>query len=61
MATEEPSLGSKFLLAGILDPKCLNLLIYEIDVASHSPGAERLKRQKGRVVHVGACSEASWA
>lgn len=53
--------GVKFLLAGALDPKCLHLLIYEIDAASHSPEAEHLKKQEGWMIHLGARSKASWA
>lgn len=60
LATEEPSLGSKFLLAGTLDPKCLNLLIYEIDATSHSPEADHLEtgEESGSC---GAWSEAAQA
>lgn len=38
LATEEPSLGSKVLLAGALDPKYLDLLICEVGTASCSQG-----------------------
>lgn len=61
LATEEPNLGSNFSLAGALNPKYLILRICEIDAASHSPGAENLKKQEGWMIILGVWSKATWA
>lgn len=55
LGTKEPNVGwSKFPLPGAFDLKCFNLLIYERDAAFHFLGAGYLKRQKSRMIGVGA-------